>query len=43
MVKDPIILVSDKTIGLLIVKKENTFVIEYTTSGDILITTYALN
>ena len=33
----------DKTIGLLIVKKKNTFVIEYTTSDDILITTYALN
>lgn len=33
----------DKTIGLLIVKKKNTFIIEYTTSDDILITTYALN
>lgn len=33
----------NKTIGLLIVKKKNTFVIEYTTSNDILITTYALN
>ncbi len=33
----------DKTIGLLIVKKKNTFVIEYTTSDDILIITYALN
>ena len=33
----------NKTIGLLIVKKKNTFVIEYTTSDDILITTYALN
>ncbi len=33
----------NKTIGLLIVKKKNKFVIEYTTSNDILITTYALN
>ena len=33
----------NKTIGLLIVKKKNTFVIEYTTSDDILITTYALS
>ena len=29
--------------GLLIVKKKNVFVIEYTTSDDILITTYAQN
>ena len=33
----------NKTIGLLIVKKKNKFVIEYTTSNDILVTTYALN
>ena len=33
----------NKTIGLLIVKKKNKFVIEYTTSDDILVTTYALN
>ena len=35
--------VHNKTIGILIVKKKNKFVIEYTTSDDILITTYALN
>ena len=33
----------NKTIGLLIVKKKNKFVIEYTTSDDILVTTYALD
>ena len=33
----------NKTIGILIVKKKNKFVIEYTTSNDILVTTYALN
>ena len=33
----------NKTIGVLIVKKKNKFVIEYTTSNDILVTTYALN
>ena len=33
----------NKTIGLLIVKKKNKFVIEYTTSNDILVTTYALD
>ena len=33
----------NKTIGLLIFKKKNKFVIEYTTSNDILVTTYALN
>ncbi len=30
----------NKTIGVLIVKKKNKFVIEYTTSDDILVTTY---
>ena len=33
----------NKTIGLLIVKKKSKYVIEYTTSDDILVTTYALN
>ena len=33
----------NKTIGVLIVKKKNKFVIEYTTNDDILVTTYALN
>ena len=33
----------NKTIGILIVKKKNKYVIEYTTSDDILVTTYALN
>ena len=32
----------NKTIGVLIVKKKNKFVIEYTTNDDILVTTYAL-
>ena len=30
------------TIGILLVKKNNTFVIEYTTSNDIYVTTYEL-
>ena len=33
----------NKTIALLIVKKKNTFIIEYTTSNDISITTYVQN
>ena len=33
----------NKTIGLLIVKENDKYVIKYTTSDDILITTYALN
>ena len=33
----------NKTIGILIVKKKNKYVIEYTTNNDILVTTYALN
>ena len=33
----------NKTIGLLIVKKKNKYVIEYTTSPDIYVTTYMLN
>ncbi len=32
----------NKTIGILIVKKKNKFVIEYTTSNDIYVTTYSL-
>jgi len=32
----------NKTIGLLIVKKNNHYVIEYTTSNDIYVTTYRL-
>ena len=32
----------NKTIGILIVKKKNKFVIEYTTSNDIYVTTYML-
>ena len=33
----------NKTIGLLIVKENNKYIIKYTTSNDILVTTYALN
>ena len=33
----------NKTIGILIVKKKNKYVIEYTTSPDIYVTTYMLN
>ena len=33
----------NKTIGLLIVKENDKYVIKYTTSNDILVTTYALN
>ena len=33
----------NKTIGILIVKKKNKYVIEYTTSSDIYVTTYMLN
>ena len=33
---------NNKTIGILIVKKKNKFVIEYTTSNDIYVTTYML-
>ena len=33
----------NKTIGLLIVKEKNKYIIKYTTSNDILVTTYALN
>ena len=32
----------NKTIGLLIVKENNKYIIKYTTSNDILVTTYAL-
>ena len=32
----------NKTIGVLIVKKNNQYVIEYTTSNDIYVTTYML-
>ena len=32
----------NKTIGILLVKKNNTFVIEYTTSNDIYVTTYEI-
>ena len=32
----------NKIIGILLVKKNNTFVIEYTTSNDIYVTTYRL-
>ena len=34
---------NNKTIGLLIVKENDKYVIKYTTSNDILVTTYALN
>ena len=33
----------NKTIGLLIVKENDKYIIKYTTSDDILVTTYALN
>ena len=33
----------NKTIGLLIVKENDKYIIKYTTSNDILVTTYALN
>ena len=33
----------NKTIGLLIVKENDEYIIKYTTSDDILVTTYALN
>ena len=33
---------NNKTIGILIVKKKNRFVIEYTTNNDIYVTTYML-
>ena len=33
----------NKTIGVLIVKKNNQYVIEYTTNEDIYVTTYMLN
>ena len=33
---------NNKTIGILIVKKKNKFIIEYTTSNDIYVTTYML-
>ena len=34
---------NNKTIGLLIVKENDKYIIKYTTSDDILVTTYALN
>jgi predicted nuclease of restriction endonuclease-like (RecB) superfamily len=33
----------NKTIGLLIVKEKDKYIVKYTTSNDILVTTYALN
>ena len=33
---------NNKTIGILIVKKKNKYIIEYTTSNDIYVTTYML-
>ena len=33
----------NKTIGLLIVKEKDKYIVKYTTSDDILVTTYALN
>ena len=33
----------NNTIGLLIVKEKDKYIVKYTTSDDILVTTYALN
>ena len=33
----------NNTIGLLIVKEKDKYIVKYTTSNDILVTTYALN
>ena len=33
----------NKTIGLLIVKEKDKYIVKYTTSNDILVTTYDLN